>query len=487
MSTVADANPSAASPDHGSTTPDMNELLLAQKKAFKAKSFPSNSERRVHLDKLLEAILKRKEDFVKALDQDFGGRSRIESLLTDIYMVIAAIKHSKAQLENWSKPRKRDVPIVLGQGKAWVMPQPKGVIGIVAPWNFPLNLSLSPLSAALAAGNRVMIKPSEHTPATSELLRQVIAETFSPDHVTVITGGPDVAAKFVSMPFDHLLYTGSTQIGKLVMKAAAENLTPVTLELGGKSPALVCPDADLNEAACDIAFGKTLNAGQICIAPDYAFVPRAKMTAFVEAMQKAVNSYYPEGSQGTTDYTSVVNDRQHQRLTDYIEEAKTKGVQVVPLSTAGSGAPDVGKKMSPVAIVDPPEDIKAMQEEIFGPILLIKPYDQLDDAINYINDHPRPLALYLFAKSRGLIDKVLQRTISGGVSINDTIMHNAVEDLPFGGVGASGIGAYHGREGFDTFSQLKPVFERMAPRTDRMLRPPFKQMHEFIMGALIRS
>jgi acyl-CoA reductase-like NAD-dependent aldehyde dehydrogenase len=461
----------------------MTEILDAQRKAFLANSYPSAAERLRNLDKLAQALIAKKDQFVKSLNDDFGCRNRQETLLTDIFMVTAAIKHAKRELKGWMKPRKRDVPIVLGTGRAYVLPQPVGVVGIVSPWNFPLNLSLCPLTAALAAGNRAMIKPSEFTPATSELLKQMITEIFATDHVAVITGDASVGKSFVHLPFDHLLFTGSTEVGKYVMKAAADNLTPVTLELGGKSPAIVAPDADVNEAAIDIAFGKVLNAGQICIAPDYALVPRAKMTPFLNALKKSVDGYIPAESIAKDGYTSVVNERHHKRLSAYIDEARQKNVQIIPL--AAEITAEGGNKLSPVAIVDPPEDLAIMKEEIFGPILLVKPYDELDEAIKYINARPRPLALYLFAKSKSLIESILKRTISGGVSVNDVIMHNVVEDLPFGGVGASGIGHYHGREGFDTFSKLRPVFERTGPRTDRFLRHPFKQLHEFLLGILI--
>jgi coniferyl-aldehyde dehydrogenase len=462
----------------------MAEILDVQRKAFLANSYPSAAERLRNLDKLSQALIARKDLFVAALNADFGCRNRQETLLTDIYMVTAAIKHAKHELKAWMKPRKRDVPIVLGIGRAYVLPQPVGVVGIVSPWNFPLNLSLCPLTAALAAGNRAMIKPSENTPKTSELLKEMIADIFAVDHVAVITGDANIGKEFVHLPFDHLLFTGSTEVGKYVMKAAADNLTPVTLELGGKSPAIVAPDADVNEAAIDIAFGKVLNAGQICIAPDYAFVPRAKVTPFVNALKKAVDGYIPADCISKDGYTSVVNERHHKRLSAYIDEAREKNVQIIPLA---SEITSEGNKISPVAIVDPPEDLAIMKDEIFGPILVIKPYDELDDAIKYINAHPRPLALYLFAKSRSLIDSLLKRTISGGVSVNDVIMHNVVEDLPFGGVGASGIGHYHGREGFDTFSKLRPVFERTGARADRFLRHPFKRLHDILLGFLISN
>lgn len=462
----------------------MTEIMDAQRKAFQANSYPSAAERLRNLDKLAQAVIAQKDKFVISLNEDFGCRNRQETLLTDIYMVTAAIKHAKHELKGWMKPRKRDVPIVLGTGRAYVLPQPVGVVGIVSPWNFPLNLSLCPLTAALAAGNCAMIKPSEITPATSALLKEMIAEIFATDHVAVITGDANVGKEFVHLPFDHLLFTGSTEVGKYVMRAAADNLTPVTLELGGKSPAIVAPDADVNEAAIDIAFGKVLNAGQICIAPDYALVPRAKMTPFLNALKKAVNGYIPAESISKDGYTSVVNERHHNRLTSYLNEARQKNVQIVPLAAEIT---EGGNKISPVAIVDPPEDLAIMREEIFGPILLVKPYDELEDAIKYVNSRPRPLAIYLFAKSKRLISTLLKRTISGGVSVNDVIMHNVIEDLPFGGVGASGIGHYHGQEGFDTFSKLRPVFERIGPRADRFLRHPFKQLHDFLLGILINN
>jgi aldehyde dehydrogenase (NAD+)/coniferyl-aldehyde dehydrogenase len=339
---------------------------------------------------------------------------------------------------------------------------------------------MAPLAGALAAGNRVLLKPSEFTPSTSALLAELIAETFSPDHVSVVQGGPDVADAFSRLPFDHLLFTGSTEIGRKVMQAAAANLTPVTLELGGKSPALIAPDANLKRAAADIAYGKFLNAGQTCIAPDYVLVPKTGLDRFVQLTRQAVEKQYP-----TAEFTSIINSRQYDRLASYLNEAKSAGASVVPLSTGESDS--AARRLAPCAVIDPPQGLRVgEEEEIFGPILLVRSYDTLDQAIQFINDRPRPLALYLFSGSDKTIDKVLERTIAGGVCVNDTLVQIVAEDLPFGGTGASGMGHYHGKIGFDSFSKLKPVFRRHGIGIGVMLRPPYGKLHEWILKFLIR-
>jgi acyl-CoA reductase-like NAD-dependent aldehyde dehydrogenase len=354
-----------------------------------------------------------------------------------------------------------------------VLPQALGVVGIIVPWNYPVFLSMAPLAGALAAGNRVMLKPSEYTPETSALLARIISETFSPDLVAVTLGDSTVGRAFAQLPFNHLLFTGATSVGRDVMRAAAEHLTPVTLELGGKSPALVAPDANLARAAADIVYGKLLNSGQTCIAPDYVLVPGASLRRFVEALRKAVERYYPDAQ-----YTSIINGKQHQRLLGYLEEAAARGVETITLNAT--------RGLAPTILINPPDDLKVMREEIFGPILPLKTYDSIDQAITYVNQHERPLALYLFTRSQSTIDSVLTRTISGGVCINDTLLHIAAEDLPFGGVGASGMGHYHGQEGFDTFSKLKPVFRRRWLGLGRMLRPPHSRLHDWMRKILIR-
>ena len=459
------------------------ELLFAkQRAAFGANPYPPFKERRANLDKLLAAVLARRDAIAQAIDADFGGRSKHEVMFSEIYVTVNAIRHARRHLKEWMARRPRAVAWPLQFARAYVMPQPPGVVGIIAPWNYPVFLSIGPLTAALAAGNRVMLKPSEHTPRTSELLAVMMAETFPGDLVAVIAGDASAGAAFASLPFDHLLFTGSTAVGREVMKAAAENLTPVTLELGGKSPALVAADADLDLAAADIAYGKLLNAGQTCIAPDYALVPAELMSAFTRALRNAVERYYPNSAENE-EYTSIASDRHYLRLRSYLEEARRRGVEIVPLGSEGGAG---SRKFPPALVIDPPETLALMREEIFGPILPVKPYHSLEQAIGYINSQPRPLALYIFAKNKKVIDQVLARTVSGGVCVNDTLLHVAADDLPFGGAGASGMGQYHAREGFDTFSKLKPVFERRFFGLGRMLRPPYKRLHEWMEQMLIR-
>ena len=322
---------------------------------------------------------------------------------------------------------------------------------------------------------------SEFTPATSDCLQKLIAASFPADHVTVVTGDAQVGRLFASLPFDHLLFTGSTAVGRDVMRAAAENLTPVTLELGGKSPAILAPDADIESAAADIAYGKLLNAGQTCIAPDYALVPRERLEAFVNSVRAQVERYWPEAARNPQ-YTSVINERHLARLRGYVEEARTKGVRVV---TIGPEAEAGSRRLAPTLILDPPDDLAVMREEIFGPVLPVKTYGAFEEAIAYVNQHDRPLALYLFTKSSRTADTILRRTVSGAACVNDTLMHIVAEDLPFGGIGPSGIGHYHGRYGFDTFSKLKPVFYRRWPGLSRLLRPPYGRMHDLLKRILI--
>jgi acyl-CoA reductase-like NAD-dependent aldehyde dehydrogenase len=353
------------------------------------------------------------------------------------------------------------------------------VVGIVVPWNYPLFLTMGPIAGALAAGNRVMLKFSEFSPATSSVLARLLGECFAEDLVTAVQGDAEVAKAFVRLPFDHLLFTGSTAVGRQVMREAAENLTPVTLELGGKSPVLLAPDAKFSSAAGSIVHSKFLGAGQTCVAPDYALVPADRLDEFVRIMQAEIERQYPRATQNS-DYTSIINDKQLGRLAAYLGEARTGGVRVIQTGELRD------RKLPPALVIDPPDHLRLMKEEIFGPILPIKPYHTIDDAIRYINERPKPLVLYLFARSSGVIDDVLKRTISGGVSINDTLLQIAVEDLPFGGVGPSGMGHYHGQAGFDTFSKLKPVFRRRGFALGTNLRPPYGRLHDLVMRFLIR-
>ena len=458
----------------------LDSLLAAQRNAFRQNPYPSLKERRENLKRLEKALFDGQDDIAAALEKDFGGRCRREVEFSELFVSLNSIRHARKNVAGWMEERPRHIEWPLQPARAWVMPQPVGVVGIIAPWNYPMFLTMAPLASALAAGNRVMIKVSEFTPATSERTARMIADTLPADLVTVVTGDAGIGRAFASLRFDHLLFTGSTAVGRHVMRAAAENLTPVTLELGGKSPAIVAPDADLASAALDIAYGKLLNAGQTCIAPDYVLVERSQRDRFIDALRQAVERYWPGAAQNP-EYTSVVNDRHTARLRGYVEEARDRGVQVVTIGPAVG----TSRRMAPMMVIDPPDDLALMREEIFGPVLPIKPYDSVDGAIEYINNHDRPLALYLFTKSRATREAVLKRTVSGAACINDTIVYIAAEDLPFGGCGASGFGHYHGQEGFDTFSKLKPVFHRPIAGLNRLTRPPYGRVHALLKRILI--
>jgi acyl-CoA reductase-like NAD-dependent aldehyde dehydrogenase len=451
----------------------------AQREGFARDPYPSAKERRTNLRRLREALLARQEALAKALDADFGGRSRIEVLYSEVFVSVHALRHAEGHCEEWMLDRPVELDWPLQPASAWVMPQPVGVVGVIGPWNYPIFLAMAPLAGALAAGNRVMLKLSEFTPRTTAEIGELLAGTFAADHVTVVEGDAAVGEAFSKLPWDHLFFTGSTAVGRHVMRAAAENLTPVTLELGGKSPAILAPDAKLRRAAGDIAYGKLLNAGQTCIAPDYVLLPAGQERAMVEALKGAVEKLYPNAGTNA-DYTSVVNERQHARLVSYVDEARAAGVEVIEL-----GASE-GRRMAPVVLLNPPEHLRVMRDEIFGPILPLETYASFNEAIQKVNGRPRPLALYLFTGRESYVQQVLRQTVTGAVTINDTLVHVVAENLPFGGVGASGMGAYHGKQGFDTFSRLKPVFRRHGVGVGVGLRPPYGKLHEMMRKLLIR-
>lgn len=466
---------------HPSHKLPLQEILQKQRTAFLAAPFPDAETRRRDLTKLERALRQHKNRLLAALSSDFGGRCLEESTLSEIFVVLQNLRYARKRLSNWMKPRRRHVPFQLGMGNAKVFPQPLGVVGIVSPWNFPIQLSIVPLITALSAGNRAMIKPSELSPATSEALCSMLQSIFPPEQVAVCPGDIDVARAFISLPFDHLLYTGSTEVGRHVMRAAAEHLVPLTLELGGKSPAILAPGADIMEAARDVVFGKLLNAGQICTSPDYALVPRGDIEAFARACQTVARQMYPLGLT-SSDYTSIINQRHLDRLQGYLTEATERNLRILPLfNELGTST----GKLAPVLIIDPPHDAAVLSEEIFGPILSIVPYESLDEAIGFVNARPRPLALYLFSKSRKQIDAVTRCVVSGTMAINDTLTQAAIEDLPFGGVGASGMGHYHGHEGFETLSKLKPIFHRKGWRSDRLVRPPYNDWKRRFIAWLV--
>lgn len=435
--------------------------ILDRQKAAHIKDGPPSAEKRIDwLDRAIALLVDNQKEIAEALASDFGHRSHEQTLLTDVMGSIGPLKHAKKHLRQWMKPEKRKVQMPLGLfgARARIEFQPLGVIGIISPWNFPINLTWTPLAGVFAAGNRCMIKPSEFTPATSELMARMIRSVYDETEVAVITGGPAVGQAFSSQPFDHLLFTGATSIAYHVMRAAAENLVPLTLELGGKSPVIVSNSAKIDDAAAKIMTGKTLNAGQICLAPDYVFVPEGKVDEFVSAATKSVKKMYPT-LKDNPDYTSVINQRHYDRINSYVEDARAKGGRIVEINPANEDfSQQQAHKIPPTIVLNPTDDMKVMQDEIFGPVLPVKSYRDVSEVIGYVNDHPRPLGLYYFGEDEGEERRVLDRTTSGGVTINDVIMHVSAEDLPFGGVGPSGMGAYHGIDGFKTFSHAKSIY-----------------------------
>ncbi|MCB1642091.1 MAG: coniferyl aldehyde dehydrogenase, partial [Xanthomonadales bacterium] len=395
------------------------------------------------------------------------------------------IDHHLRHLRRWMRPRPVAADGLFQPARCEIRPQALGVVGVISPWNYPLQLALMPLTAALAAGNRVMLKPSELTPRTADLLADLVQECFKPNEVTISLGGPELAAAFSALPLDHLVFTGSTAIGRRVMEAAARNLTPVTLELGGKSPTLVMADFPQAEAVSRIVSGKFLNAGQTCIAPDYVLVPHDRREGFVRALQQEIESRYPSLTQ-TPDYTTIVSDRHHARLQSLVDEAEAKGARVFRVNPSGESLPASSRIFPPTLVLDPPADCALMREEIFGPVLPILGYTSLGEALTTINQHERPLAMYLFDRNRERVEKILQSTIAGGVAVNDTLFHIAQSRLPFGGVGPSGMGHYHGDWGFNSLSKLKPVFHQARWHTMGLLNPPYRRLADWLGSLLTR-
>ncbi len=454
----------------------VKEHLEQQKAAFLLAPYPSESLRKQQLKALKKSLLKHKDKLIKAVSADFGHRSEDESLLADVMPTVMSIDHTLAHLRDWMKPEKRQVSMLFQPATSRIMYQPLGVIGIMSPWNYPIFLSLGPLIAAIAAGNRAIIKPSEYTPYANRVLSEIIQEAFTPDEVVLVEGDAEMAAGFSGLAFDHLIFTGSTEIGKKVMASAAQNLTPVTLELGGKSPAIIADDVSADFAVERMLYGKCLNAGQTCVAPDYVLCPENKLEDLIKAFKQQFNQLYPNLDCG--DFTCIVNDRQHQRLQAWLEDAKQKGAEIHSLSDK---APDQANMMPLQLLTQVNDDMTMMQEEIFGPLLPIIPYSDLKQAITYVNQRPRPLALYLFTKNKHTENQVLMETHAGGVSINDTVNHVAQEDLPFGGIGPSGMGKYHAKEGFLTFSAAKPILKRGFFYSAKTAFPPYGRLiHKMI-------
>ncbi|QIA05889.1 coniferyl aldehyde dehydrogenase [Pseudomonas fluorescens] len=460
---------------------ELNRLFDAQRAAYAANPMPPAAQRQQWLKALRDLLSSERQALIDAISSDFSHRSADETLLAELMPSLHGIHYASQHISQWMKPSKRKVGVAFQPASAKVVYQPLGVVGVIVPWNYPLFLAIGPLTGALAAGNRVMLKLSESTPATGLLLKELLARIFPEDLVCVVLGEADVGVAFSKMRFDHLLFTGSTSVGRRVMRAAAENLTPVTLELGGKSPAIVSRDVPLKDAAERIAFGKTLNAGQTCVAPDYVLVPEERIGGFVEAYRQAVRGFYPTLADNP-DYTAIINERQLARLNSYLSDATSKGALLIPLFDQGQG-----RRMPHSLLLNVSDEMTVMQDEIFGPLLPIVPYQDLDQAFAYINQRPRPLALYYFGYDKHEQKRVLSETHSGGVCLNDTLLHVAQDDMPFGGIGPSGMGHYHGHEGFLTFSKAKGVLVKQRFNAAKLIYPPYgKPIQKLIQKLFIR-
>ena len=456
---------------------NLNEILEKQKKAHLTEGPLSVETRKEWIDRCITLLIKYQNEIAEAISEDFGHRSTESSLLADVAGSIGSLKSAKENIKKWVKPEKRKVtPSILGLlgAKLRLEYQPLGTVGVISPWNFPVTLTFGPLGSIFAAGNRAMIKPSEFTPKTSELMKKMFEEAFSEEEVAVFTGGPDLGEAFSSLPFDHLLFTGATSIAKHVMRAASENLVPVTLELGGKSPVIISKKSNFEVSVNRVMAGKTMNAGQICLAPDYVFIPKDKKEDFISQSKKVVTDMYPS-LKDNPDYTSVINQRHYDRLQGYVEEAKEKGFEVIEINPSNEDfSQQAHHKIPPTLIVDPDDSLSVMKEEIFGPILSVKTYDSIKDTVDYINSKDRPLGLYYFGDDKEEMQNVLENTTSGGVTINDVVFHVGQDNAPFGGVGPSGTGSYHGVEGFKNFSHTKTIYTQSKfDGLFGLFRPPF--------------
>ena len=457
------------------TKQKMLNVLQRQHDAYIEEGYVSAQTRIDRIDRAIDMLVTHAGAISEAMNEDFGCRPRETNLMTDVTGSLENLKHGKKHLSKWMKAEKRATifPLNFLGGRSSIEYQPKGVVGVIAPWNFPVGMVFEPLAGVLAAGNRAMIKPSEFTPATSSLMAEIVGRAFDESEIAVFTGGPEVGQAFSSLPFDHLIFTGATSVARHIMAAAAANLVPVTLELGGKSPVVITRSADVNEAVQRIMVGKMLNAGQVCIAPDYVMVPEESLEQVVEEAQRVVAEMYPT-ILSNREYTSMVNARHFDRISANIADAEKRKLRTVTINPADEDfADNPTRKIAPTLIINPDDDAMCMQDEIFGPILPIKTYKNFEDTISYINAHPRPLAAYYFGQDRAEEKRFLQGTTSGGVSINDVMFHMLQKDLPFGGIGPSGMGSYHGLEGFKTFSHAKSIYRQPG-------RIPFAKLAGFM-------
>ncbi len=460
---------------------EAQRVYKLQREAYLRDPYPSLQERKVRLDAVERILLENTDAIVEAIAKDFGHRCAEESKILEIFPVIDGLRHTRKKLRKWIKPQRRPISWLFATGSNRLIPQPKGVVGIVSPWNYPLFLTLSPLVSVLAAGNRAMIKMASNSQHLCRLLADKFSEVFPEEVVAILPGVR--AGDFSTLPYDHIIFTGSADVGRTVMRSAAENLTPVTLELGGKSPTIVCDDFDLDEAASRIMYAKLVNAGQTCLAPDYLFLPEGSEDRFVAAAQRLVAERYPDTNDDS--YTSVIDDKAFRRLRMTLEDAEAKGAKLVPL-VPNASFNDVLRKFPPYLVLNVTEDMMIMKEEIFGPLFPVMTYKDLDETIEYVTHRDRPLGFYVFTNDRARKEKLLYSTISGGVTINNCIIHVAQHDLPFGGVGASGIGHYHGYEGFVEFSKMRPVFT--SPRFSLLhwFYPPYTGKQERMIDMTIK-
>jgi coniferyl-aldehyde dehydrogenase len=465
---------------------DLSEIFARQRAAFDRNPAPSLGERKANLLKLQRLIERNRLIFVEAANADFGNRAAVETEMSEVVGTISIIRYMRRRLRRWMAPRRRAVSMWYRPAKNRVEPRPLGVVGVVSPWNFPLHLALIPAATALAAGNRVMLKVSEFTPHTSAVLKRLIEENFSPDLFYVTDGGGEVASKFTTLPFDHLLFTGSTQVGKIVAKAAADNLTPVTLELGGKSPVIVDEDYSIERAATTVAWAKLFNGGQVCVSPDYVLVPRGRETEFAIAAREAARKLYPQVA-GNPQYTAILNQRHYDRIAGYVTEARERGAEVITAED-----PELGRErrqLPMTMIINPPNDSTVMKDEIFGPVLPIIGYESDRSAVDFVNSRSTPLALYLLSNNKRRQQQWLTRIPSGSAVVNDLMVGYLQNDLPFGGAGGSGYGAYHGREGFDSMSHLRPVmYQRdiFGHTGGQMLYPPYGKIADLLLNLMRR-
>ena len=460
----------------------MHSLFDRQRAAFALDMMPSHGARIDRLDRLQAMTERIAPQLAEAISADFGHRPAQLTEVAEVMTVLAGIRHTRRHLRHWMRSRRVPTSLAYQPASYRITPQPLGVVGVVSPWNYPYQMAIAPAVAAIAAGNRVMIKPSELTPRTSQLIHDAVAQSFDAEELGVVLGDADVGRAFVQLPFDHLLFTGSTQVGRQVAMAAAANLTPVTLELGGKSPAILGADFDAARAADALVATKLFNAGQTCMAPDYAIVPRLRLDEFVAAVQGSARRMYPDAL-NNPDYTSIISERHLARLQGLLDDARSRGATVVTLSAGEGGR--LPRMLPPALVLGVDEGMQIMQQEIFGPLLPVMVYDDLDEALAHVNAQPRPLALYWFGRDANTRERVLRQTISGGVTVNDCLMHFTQEDLPFGGVGASGMGAYHGEVGFKTFSKDKPVFIQSRWSGVPLMHPPYGRVFR-MMAKLLR-